>query len=175
MADVKIKVLSSGRIPGYPVNGPILSPITVDEKVAMRYINSGLRVVVWNEQLQDFVDYDSIDMVDFFHDKDKIVNADDEGHKCPVCGEDRHGLLDRTRVKNTPTGINSYSVKHESLMPGDPVEKIFSIPETVIEDDAYEPAPFPIDRSMCYSKPAIKEPEEEIPDCLIDMDDFEEK
>ena len=175
MADVKIKVLSSGRIPGYPVNGPILNPIIVDEKVAMRYINSGLRVVIWNEQIQDFVDYDSIDMVDFFNDKDEIVNSTDVGHKCPVCGEDPHGLLTRTRVKNTPTGIDSYSVKHESLMPGDPVEKIFSMPGPIIEDDAYEPAPFTIDRSMCYSKPAVKEAEEEIPDYLIDMDEFEEK
>lgn len=175
MADVKIKVLSSGRIPGYPVNGPILNPIIVDEKVAMRYINSGLRVVIWNEQIQDFVDYDSIDMVDFFNEKDEIVSSTDDGHKCPVCGEDPHGLLTSTRVKNTPTGIDSYSVKHETLMPGDPIERVFSIPEAIIEDDAYEPAPIQIDRSMCYSKPAVKEVEEEIPDCLIDIDEFEEK
>lgn len=174
MADVKIKILSSGRIPGYPVTGPVLNPIVVDEKVAMRYINAGLKVVVWNDQMQDFVEYNSLDMVDFFNDKDEIVSSSDDGHKCQVCGKDPHDLLSRTRVKNTPSDVSTFSVKHTPLMPGDPVETVFTIPEQVIEDDAYEPAPVPIDRSMCYSKPAFKEVEE-VPDFLIDIDEFEEK
>lgn len=174
MADVKIKVLSAGKIPGYPVSGPILNPIVVDEKEALRYINSGLKVVIWNDQIQDFAEYNSLDMVDFFNEKNEIIYLDEE-HKCPICNEDPHDLIARTRVKNTEYNVNSFSVKHNNIMPGDPVETVFNIPEP-IDDGAYEPAPIPIDRSMCYSKPAVKEIEEELPpELLIDTDEFEEK
>jgi hypothetical protein len=165
MADVKIKILSYGRIPGYPVNGPILNPIVVDEKVAMKYINAGLDVHIWNDQANDYVCYSSLDMVDTFHDKNRIENASDIGHKCPVCGNNKHDLIALTRISAKKS--NTKSVKNIRICPEDPMETIYY--DEPDFGDAYEPAPV-----SARAEHKIVEPIEE-PDCLIGIDEFEEK
>lgn len=167
MADVRIKVLSSGRIPGYPCNGPILNPITVDETVAMRYVNAGLEVHIWSDQAQAFVRCQARDMLDTYNDKVIVDSSEDLTHDCDTTHpEEVSHLINVTRVKTTPSdsGVTYSRSQGQQIGSSEPTSYIRGMYYYEEPDfgDAYEPVPFRVTA-------------EEPPEGLIDIDEFEDK
>lgn len=173
MAKVRIKILSAGRIPGYNVNGPVLNPISVEEEEAMRFINAGLDVRVWNDQVNDFVKFSARDMLDFYHDKNYIGSSTDEDHDerfddCVIC-DDVNILIKNLRVNQPARNVNIKAKPRISS--NEPL--VF-----VIEEE-----PIPENYVNVDDKPVFGDEYEEAPvkkmqlpfDDMIGLDDFEEK
>jgi hypothetical protein len=153
---LKVKILNSGRIPGYPINGPVLHPIEITKEQAMRFITAGLDLRVWVDQLKAYVKFSPRDMVDFYNDKNYIGKDADESHAYygeEDCGVqeppvDINTLIERTRIKQTGNSVN-YSVKPK-FFGNEPTVYVIEEnerEENVFDDepdfgDAYEPTPF---------------------------------
>ena len=103
MANLKIKILSSGKIPGYKTSGPVLNPIEVDEKEVLKFISMGLDVRVYNEKLKEYKKYNLRDMLDVLNDKHEM-EVMDENHECGICGGDItiHPIA-YSQVESTPS------------------------------------------------------------------------
>lgn len=87
MAKLKIKILSSGKIPGYATSGPVLNPIEMTEKEVLNLICMGLDVRVYNEKLNEYKKYNLVDMLDVLNDKPEM-EVMDERHECDICDGD---------------------------------------------------------------------------------------
>ena len=72
MATVKIKILSDGRIPGYKTSGPVLNPMEVEDKEALKFISMGLDVRVYNKKAKEYRKYNLKDMIDLINDKEEV-------------------------------------------------------------------------------------------------------
>lgn len=162
---IKLKIMNSGRIPGYPVNGPVLHPIEVTKEQAMRFITAGLDVRVWVDQLKQYVKFSPRDMVDFYNDKNYIGFSTDEDHNydgddCGVCEEgfvNIDQLIASTRVKQADNN-NARVVAKPRISSNEPI--VYVIEENTVNNvmvdeippeyyneepdfgDAYEPTPF---------------------------------
>ena len=146
---VKIRILSQGNIPGYGVNGPVLTPFWVEKEVAMGFINNGLNVEVWVEDMKQFVRFTAADMLDLYRNKNKIPHFTDENHDefddCRIC-DDINETIEMTRVKQVPNR-NVVKVNKQKILANEPEVYIIEQPPIIDEDipdfgDAYEPTPF---------------------------------
>ena len=72
MATVKIKILSDGRIPGYKTSGPVLNPMEVEDKEALKFISMRLDVRVYNKKAKEYRKYNLKDMIDLINDKEEV-------------------------------------------------------------------------------------------------------
>jgi hypothetical protein len=155
---LKIKILSPGKIPGYPVNGPVLSPIWVKREEAMSFINAGLKVDVWIEELKEFKRFTHMDMIDLYKDKTLLEDINDPDHNidgdCHVCDEvimNVHELIKNTRVKQTGSGHSVVVENNNRILGDEPVKYIIEEPPVIEDDeipdfgDAYEAPPFDVD------------------------------
>lgn len=195
MAMVRLKIMSSGRIPGFPGCGPVLNPIIVDEKVAMRFINAGLDVRIWNDQINQFVKFSARDMLDFYNKKNYIGFSGDsdhnqEGDDCLICDEvpnDVNDLIELTRVKTTPTLAQSTTttVSHKRIGSNDPIVHVLEerpeqniteadiyYEEDVYKEDFYDDIP---DFGDAYEPAPVKKTNKAALFDAFGLDDFEEK
>lgn len=165
---IKLKIMSSGRIPGYPVNGPILHPIEVSKEEAMRFITAGLDVRIWVDQLKQYVKFNYRDMVDFYYDKNYIGFASDSDHNidgddCNICDDnyvDINQLIESTRVKQAYQTNENYVAKPR-ISSNEPI--VYIIEENTVNNIMVDEEP---DFGGAY---------EPTPPEAFGLDDFEEK
>ena len=146
---LKIKILSHGKIPGYPVNGPVIFPIWVEKEAAMRFINAGLDVRVWVEEVKQYVRFTAADMLDMYNNKNGLPSINDDNHNtndndCVIC-EDVQQMINLTRIKQESS--KAHPVTKQRISSDEPVIYVVE-PEPIMDEevpdfgDAYEPTPF---------------------------------
>jgi len=172
---VKLKIMSCGRIPGYPVNGPVLHPIEVTKEEAMRFITAGLDVRVWVDQLKQYMKFSPRDMVDFYNDKNYIGSSLDDNHNldgddCGVCDNEPINidqLIANTRVKQTYENNGKYVAKPR-MSSNEPI--VYIIEENTVNNrEVYEQPPY------YEEEPDFGDAYEPTPFEAFGLDDFEEK
>ena len=174
---LKVKIMNGGRIPGYPVNGPILHPIEITKEQAMRFITAGLDVRVWVDQLKEYVKFSPRDMVDFYNDKVYIGKDANDSHDfygeedCGVTDPpvDINTLIERTRVKQTGGGPKAKYVPKPRIMGNEPIIYLVEDePDNIVVDEQYEP-------DYYNEEPDFGDAYEPTPFEAFGLDDFEEK
>ena len=103
MAVLKIKIMSSGKIPGYKTSGPVLNPIEMKDKRVLKLISLGIDVRILNEEYNEYRKYNLRDMIDYIHDLEHVEKLD-ENHECGICGGNLElHKISSEQAKSTPS------------------------------------------------------------------------
>lgn len=131
---LKIKILSSGKIPGYKTSGPVLNPIEMEDKDVLKLISMNLDVRVYDEYSNEYKKYNLRDMIDIIHDKHNMEYLD-ENHYCDICEGNYHlHSISSEQTKSMPS--SSVYVEPDRYTP-----EIEEDNDAPVFDDAYEAPP----------------------------------